>query len=278
MLEGILIAGPLLAAGLAVIAPTAGIDVLVLSMLLAAALLPRGTSPPREASVSRASLLRHRQIVPWLLASAGTGVLYGGLRVGALGIAHRLHGGSGTAALILTVISGCSALGGIAYTALGHRLRRDPLHLTSLLLIVPGCAMIAVAITHSWLATGPVLAGLGLCTAPLITTQSLGAKLAFPAGQHAEGFTLMATAGSAGYALGSLVVALLPLPPPNSSAPSLLTTAPRLEPPRRDAARPSELVLVFAGRREAGRRPDDAGELACSSAQASASLWSISST
>lgn len=42
---------------------------------------------------------------------------------------------------------------------------------------------------------------------------SLGAKIAFPAGQHAEGFTLMATAGSAGYALGSLVVALLPLPP-----------------------------------------------------------------
>ncbi|MGH3165082.1 MAG: MFS transporter [Trebonia sp.] len=212
LLEGTLIAGPLLAAALAAIAATAAIGALALAMFLAAALLPRSASQPHAGPAARVSLLTEPRLTPWLLAAAGTGVLFGSLEVGALGMAHRLHGGPGTAALLLTLVSGCSAPAGLIYTSLGHRLHCPPRRLTALLLAMPGCSMIAVAATHSWLAAGPAIAALGLCTAPLITTQTLAARTELPESQRAEGFTLLATAGSAGYGLGSLAVALLPLP------------------------------------------------------------------
>jgi hypothetical protein len=61
-----------------------------------------------------------------------------------------------------------------------------------------GGAMVAVAAAHSWLVAGPAIAALGLCTAPLMSTQSLAVQATLPDSQHAEGFTLLATAASAG--------------------------------------------------------------------------------
>lgn len=211
LLEITLITGPLLAAGLATLAPTAAIGVLALAMLAAAALFPRTIRRDHTAaSTPRVRLLR-AGFSRWLVCAFGVGVLFGSLEVGALALAHRLHGGSGTAALLLALLSGCSALAGLAFTLLGHRLRSAPLRRAVVLLTVMGCAMLVIAQAGNQLLVGTAFAAIGVCAAPLLTTQSLGAESALPKAQLAEGFSLLFTAQGAGYALGSLAVALLPL-------------------------------------------------------------------
>jgi hypothetical protein len=211
LLEGTLIAGPLLAAGLAALAPTAAIGGLALAMAAAAVLLPPTGRHDRVGVGPRTSLLRQTRFTCWLVSAFGAGLLFGSMEVGVLGLAHRLHGGPGTAALLLALLSACSALTGLAYTTLGHRLRSAPLRRAAMLLAVMGCAMTVVAEAGNWLMAGPAIAALGLCAAPLMTTQSLGAESALPGPQLAEGFSLLSTAQGGGYAIGSLAVALLPL-------------------------------------------------------------------
>jgi hypothetical protein len=212
--EVTLIGGPLLAAALAEFAPTAAIGGLALAMAVAAVLLPRARSGGRDRAVTgpRVSLPRRARFARWLVGAFGAGLLFGGLEVGALGLAHRLHGGPGTAALLLALLSGCSALTGAGYAVLGHRLRLAPPRLASVALGIMGCAMAVVAVGGGrWSAVGPAVAALGLCAAPLMTIVSLGAESALPESQRAEGFSLLATAQGGGYAIGSLAVAVLPL-------------------------------------------------------------------
>jgi hypothetical protein len=246
LLEGTLIAGPLLAAGLAALAPTAAIGGLALAMAVAAVLLPHTSRHDRIVAGPRTSLLRQTQFTRWLVSALGAGLLFGSMEVGALGLAHRLHGGPGTAALLLALLSGCSALAGSAYTMLGHRLRSAPLRRAAMLLTVMGCAMAAIAEAGNWLMAGPAIAALGLCAAPLMTTQSLGAESALPKLQLAEGFSLLSTAQGGGYAIGSLAVALLPL-----SAAQLIGAAGPLA---------AALVLTIRGTNRMstlGKPPDD---------------------
>lgn len=212
LLEGTLIVGPLLAAGLATLAPTAAVGGLAVAMALAAALVPRTRRHDHVTSgPPHTSLLRQIRFTRWLVSAFGAGLLFGSMEVGALGLAHRLHGGSGTAALLLAVLSGGSALAGLTYIVIGHRLRSTPVRRAATLLAVMGCAMIAVSTASSWLVAGPAIAALGLCAAPLMTTQSLAIESALPERQRAEGFSLLSTAQGAGYALGALAVAVLPL-------------------------------------------------------------------
>jgi hypothetical protein len=211
--EVTLIGGPLLAAALAEFAPTAAIGGLALAMAVAAVLLPRARSGgDRGVAGPSVSLPRQARFARWLVAAFGAGLLFGGMEVGALGLAHRMHGGPGTAALLLALLSGCSALAGAGYAVLGHRLRSAPPRRASVALGIMGGAMAVVAVAGGrWSAVGPAVAALGLCAAPLMTVVSLGAESALPESQRAEGFSLLATAQGGGYAIGSLAVAVLPL-------------------------------------------------------------------
>lgn len=213
--EVTLILGPLITALLAGIGPRAPLAALAVVALAAILLLPRRTArrahaarPTAEAGPRR-SLLRSPAMVRWLLSALACGTLFGTVEVGALPLAHGLRGGTGVAALLLAVLSGCSALSGLAYASHGHRLPGGPTRRAAVVLAAMGAVSLVLAAPPTWFAVA--IAGMiGLGAAPVMTIQSAVLPSVLPAGRSSEGFGLLFSAQGLGYAIGAALVGLAP--------------------------------------------------------------------
>lgn len=72
-------------------------------------------------------------------------------------------------------------------------------------------ACLVIGLSDGWLTVAAGMALLGLCTAPLNTVRSIAAEDDVPAHRKAEAFGTLFAANGVGFALGGLLLALLPI-------------------------------------------------------------------
>jgi len=157
VVEVVVVAAPLFVSAAAIAAPPGAI-VAMAAAAAAAALLVRGLrGAPSAPAVSgdggapsssdRRTVWSNRRFVFWLIVSLAFGHAAGTAEIGALPLATRLGGGTGAAAGLVAVLAATSALSGVAYAALAHRLAAGAVARACVLLalLVLGCLALGLA-------------------------------------------------------------------------------------------------------------------------------------
>lgn len=157
------------------------------------------------------SLWRNRRFLFWMAVSVAFGHALGTAETGAFPLARELGGGTREAAFLIAAMSVCSVSSGIAYAGLSHRLRISPPAQASLLLALMIVASVGLGSSNSWATATAAIGLLGFCAAPLYTIRSVAAEDDMPPDRRAEGFGTLFAANGLGFALGGLLLALLPL-------------------------------------------------------------------
>ncbi|MGA6163180.1 MFS transporter [Amycolatopsis magusensis] len=209
LIDAVIIGGPLLVALLTTIDAVLPIVAMAAVFAVAALLVPRREAP--APVVGERPPLPIRAAVPWLACQFTIGHLLSTVEVAPYALAQRLGAAEGGAALIITVLSGASIVGGALYAWRGIRLTVAPRVQAITLLtgfIAGGCT---VALDLGWpgLLTGVAL--IGFCTGPLVTVASVQMQGLLPEGRRSEGFSLTFVVQASGFGLGSLTVGVLPL-------------------------------------------------------------------
>jgi len=221
VVEAVVISAPLLVAIAAIPAPpgaiiamaaaTAGAAYCVRGLRLVAH-APAPTGPVgSEAATSARTLWRNRRFVFWMVVGVAFGDALGTAETGALPLAMHFGGGTREAAALIAVLAVSSALSGIVYAAVAHRIALGPVGQSSILLALLVVGSLGLGLSTNWATAAGSMAVLGLCTAPLGTVRSQAAEADAPPGRKAEAFGLLYAANGAGYALGGLFLAILPL-------------------------------------------------------------------
>ena len=123
-----------------------------------------------------------------------------------------LGGGTREAALLIAALSVCSVSSGLAYVGLSHRLRISPPVQASALLALMVIGSAGLGMSNTWTtAAAASMALLGFCAASLYTIRSVASEDDMPPARRAEGFGTLFAANGLGFALGGLLLALLPL-------------------------------------------------------------------
>ncbi|MFI6029284.1 MFS transporter [Amycolatopsis magusensis] len=200
LIDAVIIGGPLLVALLTTIDAVLPIVAMAVVFAVAALLVPRREAP--VPVVGERPPLPIRAAVPWLACQFTIGHLLSTVEVAPYALAQRLGAAEGAAALIITVLSGASIVGGALYAWRGIRLTVAPRVQAITLLtgfIAGGCT---VALDLGWpgLLTGVVL--IGFCTGPLVTVASVQMQELLPEGRRSEGFSLTSWCRRAGSASG----------------------------------------------------------------------------
>lgn len=156
-------------------------------------------------------LWRNRQFWFWLLVELAFGNVFGTVETAVLPWAIHVHAGQAAAGITLTILSTCSILGGVLYVKVSSMvsMRAEVETLSLLATVVTGCIILALSesLTDGILA----MAIIGLCTAPLNVVISGNAGNAMPSDRKSEGFAALGSIYTAGYGLGGLLLAILPL-------------------------------------------------------------------
>ncbi|WP_235022544.1 MFS transporter [Amycolatopsis alkalitolerans] len=206
LLEGVLIAGPLLVSLCGLASPVLPLAAMALAYLASAALVPRTQA---EFRLPRKEKLPIMRAAPWLACQFAIGHLLSTIEVAPLPLVQRLGAGPGLAGLVIAVLSGSSILGSAIYAwrAPSFAPRRQAcLLLTG---FIAGGSVVAADLGWAGLLTGA--AAIGACTGPLVTLASVQLQRLLPEGRRAEGFSLSFAVQGTGFALGSLSIGVLPL-------------------------------------------------------------------
>lgn len=153
----------------------------------------------------------NRRYCFWLLVSMAFGHALGTAETGALSLAEQLGGGSGAAAAMIAVLSSGSVLSGFFCAAFSHRLTMETATQAYILLALMVASSTGLALSKSWAMAITAMFVLGICTAPLMTVRSHAAEEEIPSTRKAEGFGLINSLQSIGFALGGIFLATLPL-------------------------------------------------------------------
>lgn len=201
----VIIAGPLLVAGLAALSLSAPLLAIAATSMLGAGMVPRSAAV--EAPPQGHGRLA-RPLVGWAISAFALGHLCSTVEVAALPIVQRLGGGPGAAAAVIAVFCVTSIAGSLVYTA-----RKTPgtvrMAVALLITMAAGSALIAWGLGWIGVSAGLVIAG--VCVGPLLTINSLQAERCMPVQRRAEGFAVLNTAQGLGFAAGALTLLLLPV-------------------------------------------------------------------
>jgi hypothetical protein len=221
IVELVVVTAPLLVAVTAAPSPPGAIIAMAGGTAIAAVLVcglrrPVPTTPaPAIAGASAAigprALWRNRRFAFWIAVGVAFGYALGTAEIGALPRALRLGGGSREAAALIAVLAISSALSGIVYASVAHRVALGAVGRASILLAVLVAGTVELGLSANWAMAAGAMVTLGLCTAPLTTVQSQAAEADAPAERQAEAFGILYAASGMGYALGGLFLALLPV-------------------------------------------------------------------
>lgn len=156
-------------------------------------------------------LWRNPRFVFWILVAIAFGHLLGTAEIGAFPIADELGKGTSGAAFLVAALGAASAVTGILYAWLSHRIRMNYTVQATVLLVLMIVAVAAIALLPGWVGLFLAFIGLGLCTAPINTVRSHAAGRAVPANRTTEAFSALDSANSVGYALAGFLLAIVPL-------------------------------------------------------------------
>jgi hypothetical protein len=208
VLEGIIIAGPVLVALSARAGPVAPLIAMAGAFAVSAVALPhrRFRSRPPTTAIARVPL-PWRDILPWLGCVFAIGHLLSTIEVASLPLAGRVGGGAVTATILIAVLSGASIVGGAVFTWRGTAT-------LAVALSCLGCFVVGgvlIALGSGWLSLLPGLTLVGGCTAPLLSVASGRLQRLLPERRRAEGFSASYIVQSVGFGLGALTLGVLPL-------------------------------------------------------------------
>jgi MFS family permease len=208
-MDAVVITGPLLVAFLATAGPTVPLLAMAVAFLVSAVLV-RGISPADQVTGHEPPLNRTPywgQAICWLACLFAIGHLLSTLEVAPLPLAARVGGGSGTAALLVCVLSGASIVGGALFSWRG----RPTVHtaIACLVSFIVGGSLVAFDLGWPGLLIGLVLVGAG--TGPLLSVASVQLQRILPKRRKSTGFSVAYLVQSVGFGLGSLTLAQLPL-------------------------------------------------------------------
>lgn len=157
------------------------------------------------------ALWRNRTFWFWLLLEFSIGHIFGTIESGILPWTLEVGERASAAGVALTVLSVSSGIGGLIYMRLNQRfsLRVVTEALSLFIFVEVGCLLFSLS--DRW---GIGMAGMvviGLCTAPLNGVISAAVSLSMPPSRQSEGFAALSSVNTAGYGLGGIFLALLPL-------------------------------------------------------------------
>ncbi|TDC10606.1 MFS transporter [Streptomyces sp. 8K308] len=214
MVEAVLIAGPLLVAGLATLDERAPVLAMAAASATCAALmaaLPR--RPPAAVATSEtladtAEPLPLRAAARWYACQFAVGHVLSTVEVAPLGYAQRLGAGPAGAALVIIVLCAASIAGGALFAWRG---RPSPASAAAFLACFAAGALL-LARPLGWAALLLAVTAIGAVTGPLLTVASVRLQALLPPGRRTEGFSIGFVVQGLGFGLGSLAVGTLPLP------------------------------------------------------------------
>ncbi len=221
VIEGVVVTAPLLVAATAAPA-TAGAIIAMAAATAAAAFLVRGLrraagvptseEPAGATTPARAQpLWRNRRFIFWMIVGVAFGHALGTAETGALPLARHFGGGTREAAALIAALAVSSAVSGIVYAGVAHRIALEPTRQARILLALLVVGAVGLGRASSWVTAAGAMAVLGLATAPLGTVRSQAAEADAPPERKAEAFGMLYAATGVGYALGGVFLALLPL-------------------------------------------------------------------
>lgn len=147
----------------------------------------------------------------WLLVSVAFGHILGTLETGALPVSHHLGGGAGSASILIAISSLSSILSGIIFANFPHRLLLKNATFAFILIVFLTVGCIGLGLSNQWMITIIVFIIIGACTAPLMAIRSQAAEKEIPKTRKSQGFGLLNVAHTIGFALGGMLLAILPL-------------------------------------------------------------------
>lgn len=203
--DGVIVAGPLLVAGLAAVSLPAPLLAIAVTSVLAAVMVP-GSTAVEAPSQGHGRLAR--PLVGWAISAFALGHLCSTVEVAALPIVQRLGAGPGAAAVVIAVFCVTSIAGSLIYTVRGTP---GTVWMAVALLITTAVGSALIAWGPDWIGVSAGLVIAGVCVGPLLTTNSLQAERCMPVHRRAEGFAVLNTAQGLGFAAGSLTLSLLPV-------------------------------------------------------------------
>ncbi|QRP51344.1 MFS transporter [Amycolatopsis sp. FDAARGOS 1241] len=200
LLDGVLVAGPLLVGALVLTGPLAPLFAMAAAGAGAAVLVPKRTAD-RATTRVKVPLVA---CLPWLACQFTVGLLLSTIEVAPLPLVQCLGAPAAAAPVVVAVLCGASIAGSAVYAWRGRGGPR--LFLTA---FVAGGALVAANLGWAGLITGVVL--VGAATGPLVTIASVRIQRLLPENRRSEGFSVSFTVQSCGYGLGSLAIGVLPL-------------------------------------------------------------------
>lgn len=219
--ELVVVSAPLLVAVTAAPSPPGAIIAMAGATAIAAALVrglrrpvpttPAPASAGALAAIGPQALWRNRRFAYWIVVGVTLGYAIGTAEIGALPRALRLGGGPREAAALIAVLGISSALSGLVYANVAHRFALGAVGRASILLAGLVVGTVELGLSAHWAMAAGAMVTLGLCCSPLGTVQSQAAEAAAPAERKAEAFGILYAASGVGYALGGLLLALLPV-------------------------------------------------------------------
>jgi MFS family permease len=223
VIEVVVICAPLLATLTALPSPPGSILAMGITMALSAFFvwnLQRGlqkdayagsAKPEPAEAPSPQALWGNRRFIFWLLVSIAFGHALATAEVGAFPLATHFGGDSGAAATMIVCLSVSSIAAGLVYSAFANRIALTDKWKAGLLLLLMVVSCFGLALSSNRIEAIIAMCVIGACTAPLMTVRSLAVEDEIPATRKAEGFGLVNSAHGVGYALGGLLLAVLPL-------------------------------------------------------------------
>ncbi len=205
ILEGVILAGPVLVAVLAVVGPVVPVLVMAVLCLLAAVFVPGRRTPVSPQRTYEYQPIPVAACIPWLLGLFTVGLLLSTIEVGLLPLVERLGATATATTIVIAVLCAASIAGSALYAARGKV--GDPrLFLAGFVL---GGTVVALDFGWAGLLAGVAL--VGLCTGPLMAVSSVNLQKLLPERRRSEGFSLAFVVQSCGFGLGSLALGVLPL-------------------------------------------------------------------
>ncbi len=239
VVEGVLISAPFVVAGAAALGGVGPLIAMGLATMVGATVLltltagtsataepaPAAAADPSEpekstprqpedrtaAKAASTGLWRNRRFLFWMLVAIAFGQLLGSAEIGAFPIADELGAGSAGGPLLIAALGIASAVTGILYAWLAHRITVNYTVQTTVLLIAMIAAVASIALLPGWVGLFAAFVGLGLCTAPINTVRSHAAGHAVPANRTTEAFSALDSANGVGYSLAGFLLAVVPL-------------------------------------------------------------------
>jgi MFS family permease len=230
LVEVTVAAAPLIVAVAAILSPACTVIVMALSCVVGAitvwtfqghsmsdvgttsvAMVQSDAADGNPLTTNNGTLWRNRQFWFWMLVQFAFGHVFGTVETAVLPWAIQIGGGAGTAGMALTILSICSGLGGLLYLRVSRKISWQVNVETIVLLILVETGCLVLALSHWWIIGVCGISLLGFCTAPLNVVISDAAAHCMPLHRQSEGFAALASIYMAGYGMGGLLLAILPL-------------------------------------------------------------------